>query len=253
MSAGSDSSNPEERELQLFAERDDPRARRELVERYTPLADRLAFRYRGRGEPIDDLKQVAALGLLNAIKRFDTERNVRFATFATTTILGELRRHLRDKTWSVRVPRSLQERWLEASRAAADLAQELGASPTIGQIAQRIGATTEEVLEAMDAGGAYTAGSLDAPVGDSSGGASVGDLIADVDRNLDNAEDRVAVAAHLRKLPERERVILYMRFFDGLTQTEIADRVGVSQMHVSRLLRKSLREVHAGLAADADG
>lgn len=253
MGAGTGSSGPDERELELFDGRHDPEARRQLVERYTPLANRLAMRYRGRGEPIDDLKQVAALGLLKAIDRFDVERNVRFATFATTTILGELRRHLRDKTWSVRVPRSLQERWLEASRAAADLAQELGASPTIGQIAARIGATTEEVLEAMDAGGAYTAGSLDAPVGDSAGAASVGDLIADVDSHLDTAEDRVAVSAHLRRLPERQRAILYMRFFQGMTQTEIADRVGISQMHVSRLLRESLRAVHAGLSADDTG
>ncbi len=235
----------------LFATRHDPEARRLIVERYTPLAERLAMRYRGRGESVDDLKQVAALGLLNAMERFDVDRNVKFATFATATILGELRRHLRDKAWAVRVPRSLQERWLEASRAASDLSQHLGRSPTIDQIAQRIGATAEEVLEAMDAGGAYNAGSLDAPVGNDEGSASLGDLIAEVDQHLDRADERVAVATHLRRLPERQRIILYLRFFEGLTQTEIAESVGVSQMHVSRLLRRALAELHAGVSEDS--
>jgi RNA polymerase sigma-B factor len=231
-------------DAELFADRDNPDHQRQLVDRYGPLADRLAWRFRGRGESIDDLKQVAALGLVHAMHRFDIQRNVRFATYATVTILGELRRHLRDKAWSVRVPRSLQERWLEASRAAADLSQELGASPTVDQIATRIGASVEEVLEAMDAGSSYTAGSLDAPAGSEPGSATIGDLVADVDLHLDNADNRIAVSDHLRRLPDRERVILYLRFFEGMTQTEIADRVGVSQMHVSRLLRKSLREVH---------
>lgn len=223
----------------------------ELVERHTPLAERLAWRYRGRGEGLDDLRQVAAVGLLNAAQRFDPERGVRFTTYATTTILGELRRHLRDRAWSVRVPRSLQERWLEASRTSADLTQRLGRPPTIDEIAAVMGVTTEEVLEAIDAGGAYAAGSLDAPVGDDEASATVADLLADVDANLEGADERVTVATHLRTLPDRERVILYLRFFEGLTQSEIAEQIGISQMHVSRLLRRSLADLRAALEEDA--
>lgn len=241
-----DHSTPDE---VLFARLSDSGVVEQLVARYTPLADRLALRYRGRGEPIDDLKQVAALGLLKAIQRFDPARQVKFATYATTTILGELRRHLRDKTWSVRVPRSLQERWLEASRAAADLSQRYGRSPRIDEIATVMGVTVEDVLEALDAGGAYTSGSLDALVGDDSL-ATVADLLADVDAHLETAHERVTVASHLRQLPDRQRLILYLRFFEGMTQTEIADRVGISQMHVSRLLRRSLGTLRSGLADD---
>lgn len=237
-------------EGELFANLADPSATAELVNRYTPLAERLALRYRGRGEPIDDLKQVAAMGLVNAIKRFDVDREVKFATYATATILGELRRHLRDKTWSVRVPRSLQEKWLEASRTAADLAQRQGRSPSVNDIARTMGVAAEDVLEAMDAGAAYTSGSLDAPVAEEDGATTIGDLIADVDDHLERTHERVTVATHLRALPDRERVILYLRFFDGLTQSEIAERVGISQMHVSRLLRRSLGDLRTSLGED---
>lgn len=237
-------------EAVLFEHRDDPEALRLIVERYTPLSDRLAFRYRGRGEPIDDLQQVSAIGLLKAIERFDIEREVKFATYATTTILGELRRHLRDKTWSVRVPRSLQERWLDVSRTSAELTQKQGRAPKVSEIAEAMDVSVEDVLEALDAGSAYTSGSLDTPVGDDSGGASIGDLLPDVDSNLANASDRVAVAEQLKSLPERQRVILYLRFFEGLTQGEISEKIGVSQMHVSRLLRKALVELRENLADD---
>jgi RNA polymerase sigma-B factor len=243
-----DASTPEE---DLFSDRDDPAARAEIVARYTQLAERLAMRYRGRGEPLDDLKQVAAVGLLNAIARYDHGREAKFATFATVTILGELRRHLRDKTWSVRVPRSLQERWLEASRTSTALAQRLGRSPTIAEIATDMGVTPEDVIEAIDAGSAYTSGSLDAPLGSERGSATVGDMIAHIDDHLEAAHARVAVSVHMRDLPERERLILYLRFFDGLTQSEIAEMVGISQMHVSRLLRRSLGRLRE-LLADQD-
>jgi RNA polymerase sigma-B factor len=242
-----DASTPEEA---LFLNRDDPAARAEIVSRYTPLANRLAFRYRGRTEPIDDLKQVAAMGLPHAINRFDPERQVRFASFAAATMLGELRRHLRDKAWSARVPRSLQEKWLEASRTAADLAQSNGRSPTIAEIARVMGVSAEDVLEAMDAGTAYNARSLDAPVGDEEGAASALDLLPEVDEHLETAHERVTVAVHLRELPDRERLILYLRFFEGLTQSEIAERIGISQMHVSRLLRRSLGLLRDHLGED---
>jgi RNA polymerase sigma-B factor len=237
-------------EAVLFSHRENEDAQRQLVLRYTPLAERLAFRYRGRGEPIDDLKQVAAMGLLQAITRFDTDRAVKFSTFATVTILGELRRHLRDKTWSVQVPRSLQERWLESSRTAAMLAQRTGKSPTVAEIAREMGVSAEDVLEAMDAGSAYTSGSLDQPLGSDDGSATVGDMLSVVDDRLESAHDRVTVAGHVRQLPERERLILYLRFFDGLTQSEIAEQIGISQMHVSRLLRRSLQHLREALAGE---
>ncbi len=237
--------------LDLLARRDDPRARRELVDAYDRLAVRLAMRYRGRGEPIDDLEQVARLGLVNAIERFDAGHQVKFATFATRTIVGELKRHLRDKTWSVRVPRSLQERWMESSRAAEDLTHRLGRSPTIDEIALEIGASREDVLEAMDAGSAYTAGSLDAPVGsDDSGSATVGDLLGDLDERLEMAGPWAAAADAIKALPDRERTILMMRFFDDRSQSEIAEAVGISQMHVSRLLRRTLDDLKAAASAE---
>lgn len=237
-------------EEELFQQRDNPVALRLIVDRYTPLSDRLALRYRGRGEPVDDLKQVSAIGLLKAIERFDADREVKFATYATTTILGELRRHLRDKTWSVRVPRSLQEGWLDVSKTSAELTQRYGRSPKVAEIAAAMDVSAEDVLEALDAGSAYTSGSLDTPLGEDSGGATIGDLLPDVDANLVNAGDRMAVAEQLKTLPDRQRVILYLRFFEGLTQGEIAEKIGVSQMHVSRLLRKALGELREHLADD---
>lgn len=246
---GYDDSTPDD---VLFAAREEPAAKAVLVSRYGDLARRLAMRYRGRGEQLDDLKQVAALGLLNAIARYDPDRETRFATFATVTILGELRRHLRDKAWSMRVPRSLQERWLEASTTANVLAQRLGRSPTIAEIAAEMGLAAEDVIEAMDAGSVYTSGSLDAPLGPDKDSTTVGDMLAHVDEHLEATHARVAVSTHLAQLPDRERLILYLRFFDGLTQSEIAEHVGISQMHVSRLLRRSLRHLREVLADAED-
>jgi RNA polymerase sigma-B factor len=225
---------------ELFARRNDPDARRLIVARYDRLATRLARRYRGRGEPVDDLEQVARVGLVNALDRFDPERGVQFSTFATRTILGELKRHLRDRTWSVRVPRSLQERWLESSRAIEDLTHSLSRSPTITEIAARIDATEDEVLEALDAGSAYTAGSLDLPLGDDDESGRLIDLLGAEDPDLVQVAPWTTLTETIGELPERERRILYLRFFEGRTQSEIGDQLGISQMHVSRLLRRAL-------------
>lgn len=241
-----------EETLALLADRANPASRRRLVEEFDPIAVRLALRYRGRGEPDDDLKQVARLGLVNAIERFDADFGVKFATFATRTIMGELKRHLRDKTWSIRVPRSLQERWLEVNRTASDLTHRLGRSPTVDEIANAIGATREEVLEAIDAGSAYTAGSLDAPIGDADdGGATRGDMIGSIDSELELAGPWASAVDHINQLPERERTILVLRFFEDRSQSEIAEVLGISQMHVSRLLRRSLADLRGLIGADA--
>lgn len=239
--------------LALLERRDDPDARRLLVEEFDGLAVRLAMRYRGRGEPQDDLTQVARLGLVNAIQRFDSAHGVKFATFATRTIMGELKRHLRDKTWAVRVPRSLQERWLETSRAAHDLTHRLNRSPTVDEIGREIGASREEVLEALDAGSAYTAGSLDAPLGgDDDTTSSYADMIGDFDPRLESAGPWAATVDHINRLPDRERAILVMRFFEDKSQTEIADALGISQMHVSRLLRRSLTDLRQLIGAASE-
>lgn len=239
-----------EREAAWFAARDQDSARRELVKEYDGLAKRLASRYRGRGEPKDDLEQVARLGLLKAIDRFDPDFGVQFATFATRTIVGELKRHLRDKTWSIRVPRSLQELWLEVSRAAEDLTHRLERSPTIDEIAAHVGASREDVLEALDAGSAYTASSLDSPVGNEDGSsATLADLMGRIDEDIEQAGLWAVAVDHIRGLPDRERAILVMRFFEDRSQSEIAEEMGISQMHVSRLLRRSLAELRQKVGA----
>jgi RNA polymerase sigma-B factor len=236
---------------ELFASRKEPAAVAAIVERYDGLAHRLALRYRGRGEPVDDLVQVARLGLVNAIERFDPDRGAKFATYATVTISGELKRHLRDKAWSVRVPRSLQERWLEVNRALGDLSQKLGREPTIYEVAEHIDVDPEDVLEALDVGSAYTAGSLDQPVGTEAGSRPLGDLLADRSSGaMEHADHRVDVAGHIDALPDRLQQILYLRFFEGRTQTEIGDAIGVSQMHVSRLLRQALGALREAVAND---
>lgn len=239
-----------EQELGWFSNRDDPQARQSIATEYDGLATRLAYRYRGRGEPQDDLEQVARIGLLNAINRFDPEFGVQFATFATRTIVGELKRHLRDKTWSVRVPRSLQELWLESSRAAEDLTHKLNRSPTVDEIAVAIGSSREDVLEAIDAGSAYTAGSLDAPVGsDDDSSATIGDLLGRLDDDIEQAGVWASAIDHIKGLPERQQAIIVLRFFDDKSQTEIAEEMGMSQMHVSRLLRRSIADLRTKVDA----
>ncbi len=235
----------------LWDRRDERAARDELVTAYRPLAERLARRFRGRGEAYDDLVQAASIGLINAVDRFDTEYGVKFTTYATRTIVGELKRYLRDRAWSVRVPRGLQEAALEAGRTRELLSHRLGRSPTVAELAAEMGISDDEVVEALEAGGAYTAASLDRPLdADDDGGATVGDRIGVEDESLALVDRWPDVAEAVRALPERERTILYLRFYEGRTQTEIAEHVGISQMHVSRLLRRSLAALRGSVEPD---
>ncbi len=220
-----------------FAATRDPQLREQLVEAHLGLAHQLARRFGHRGESHDDLVQVASLALINAVDRFDPDRGFEFSTFATRTVLGELKRHFRDKGWAVRAPRRVQELYLELGSAADALAQELGHPPTVGELAERTGATEEAVLEALEAGQGYRATSIDAP--DRQEGTIASRLGAD-DAGFVGADDHQVLVDALQTLPERDRVILQLRFVDGLTQSQIADRIGVSQMHVSRLLAASV-------------
>ena len=222
----------------------DMAAREELVEHYLPLARRLAARYRNSGEAQDDLEQVASLGLVKALDRFEPGVGP-FARYAVPTIVGELKRHFRDKGWGVRVPRYLQERVMEVNDAVERLATELGRSPTPRDVAEMTGMSLEEVLEAMDAASAYTPMSLDAPQpgGDEDDDSSLGQRIGERDPRYELAEWRPSVAPALAALEPRDQEILRLRFAEDLTQSEIAARVGISQMHVSRLLRRSLEQL----------
>jgi len=194
---------------------------------------------------------VATIGLVKAVDRFDPDRNVEFSTYATPTIVGELKRHFRDKGWAVRVPRRLQELNLRVGPVIAKLSQELQHSPTVAEIATAAGATQDEVLEALDSAHAYSLISLDA--GTNEEGLSYHEQIGDLDEALEALEDRVSVAPLLRQLPPRERRMLHLRFFKGLTQSEIAEELGISQMHVSRLLAKTLATLRAGLKDEGKG
>jgi RNA polymerase sigma-B factor len=215
----------------------DRAARAELAERMLPLARSLARRYAGRGEPLDDLEQVASLGLLKAIDRFDVSRDVRFATFAVPTIVGELKRHFRDRGWMLRVPRDIQELCARVARCRETLTRELGRSPTVPEVASTLGAAVEQVLEALRAADAYRMMSLDEPLAE---GAGALDAIGGDDEGFELAEHRVLLRRGLDGLGAREREIVRLRFYEGLTQREIARAVGVSQMHVSRLIRRSI-------------
>jgi RNA polymerase sigma-B factor len=233
-----------------FAETRDLTTRGDIIEAHLGLAEYLARRFTNRGEPLDDLVQVASLGLVKAVERFDPSRGLEFTTFATPTILGELKRHFRDKGWAVRVPRRVQELHLRVSRVVDELSLELGRSATIQEIAARSGTTEDEVVEAIDAGSAYRSASLDAGR-DDDGAPGLLATLGDEDPELDSAERRAALEPLLSSLQPRERAILYLRFYEGLTQSEIAQRLGISQMHVSRLLTRSLaqlRERSGGIA-----
>jgi RNA polymerase sigma-B factor len=225
----------------------DRRARNELIEAHRPLATHLARRYANRGEPLDDLVQVAFVGMLKAVERFDPERGLEFSTFATATVDGELKRHFRDKTWSVRVPRRSQELHLRLAPTVALLTQRLGHAPRIPEIAHELGISEEEVLEAMEVGGAYRSASLDAAGSEGRDSIGLAERLGTLDGNFDLAEHRVVIERALEALPERERMIIRLRFFDDLTQSEIAEHVGVSQMHVSRLLARSLADLRQQL------
>jgi RNA polymerase sigma-B factor len=233
-----------------YAQSRDPQLRNELVEAHVRLAEYLASRFAHRGEPIEDLRQVALLALVKAVERFDPDRGLQFSSFATPTILGEIKRHFRDRGWAVRVPRRVQELHLSLNTTAAELAHELGRTPTPSELAGRAGASEEEVLEAMEAGSLYRLSSIDAPrPGDTSGSQLAERLGAD-DDEMASVDDRALVSQLMERLPERERHIVYLRFFRGLSQSEIAERIGISQMHVSRLLAKSLAILGEGLTED---
>jgi RNA polymerase sigma-B factor len=219
----------------------DQAARAELVERYMPLARRMASRYSGISEPYDDLLQVASLGLLNAVDRFDPSRGIPFAGFAKPTILGELKRHFRDKVWTVRVPRSVHDRMAEVERATAKLTLEVGRPPSVEEVADQVGITAAEVLEVLEARHNRRPLSLDAPpTGEDPDEASGAEWVGRPDGNFDLVDDRLAMESVLPILEEREREVLRLRFVEELPQTEIAARVGCSQMHISRSLRRSL-------------
>ena len=228
----------------------DRRLRDALISDHLGLAIALARRFAGRGEAVDDLEQIATLGLLKAVERFEPERGLAFSTFATPTISGEIKRHFRDRSWSVRVPRALQELGLRLTATVADLTNDLGRSPTLDEIAAELDVDTEAVLEAMEANRAYATQSLDAQLpGDDR---SLGDTIGSDEPGMDDVEVRMVVGDLLETLPEREQAILRLRFFEGLTQTEIASQVGISQMHVSRLLSRSLETLRRDVTKQAD-
>ena len=228
----------------------DVAAREELVERFMPLARELALRYSYTDEPFDDLLQVASLGLLKAIDRFEPGRGSKFTSYAAPTILGELKRHFRDKGWALHVSRDLQERSLAVSHQREALSKQLGRSPTVKEIAAALGRSVESVLEAVEAAGAYEASSLDAPAarGDDESGPLV-DLIGAEDRHFQLVESREALASTWQDLPSIEQEVVRLRFTENLTQREIGERVGYSQMHVSRLLRRALRRLETAAAA----
>jgi RNA polymerase sigma-B factor len=234
------SSHEDRRLLERYHHEGDPAAREALVERFLPLARQLARRYQRAGEPLDDLIQVASLGLLKAIERFDPARETAFSSFAVPTILGELKRHFRDKGWSVRVPRDLQELAVKVDRVGEDMSRELGRAPTPAEIGERVGSTPEQVLEAREAAGAYRAVSLDRPRNEEDEDGELVDAFGSEDHGFAVAEDAATVQRLMRVLSEREREVLRLRFEEDLTQSEIGDIVGVSQMHVSRLIRQSI-------------
>jgi RNA polymerase sigma-B factor len=237
--------------LRKYHEEGDLHAREKLIEQYMSLVRSLARRYSYRGEQLEDLVQIGAIGLIKAIDRFDLERGVELTTYATPNIIGEIKRHFRDKGWSVRVPRGLQELNVQLSRLMEQLTVQLGRSPTIAELAKASGSPEEDVLEALESGRAYSSLSL------SSGGGGDGDedldpleSIGTEEHQYEVSEDRAVLAPGFRILDERERHILQLRFFDGLTQSQIAQQVGISQMHVSRLIRRSLEKIRDEIAVD---
>jgi RNA polymerase sigma-B factor len=222
-------------------------ARDALVQMHLPLVEHLARRFRNRGEPLDDLVQVATIGLIKSIDRFDTERGVEFSTYATPTIVGEIKRHFRDKGWAVRVPRRLQELRLALTTATSELAQRHGRSPTVHELAEHLKLSEDEVLEGLESANAYSTLSLDAPEQDDEDSLAVADTLGSEDEELEGVEYRESLKPLLEQLPPREKKILLLRFFGGMTQSQIAAEIGISQMHVSRLLSRTLAQLRAGL------
>ena len=238
--------------LRKYHEEGDLQAREKLIEQYMSLVRSLARRYSYRGEQLEDLVQIGAIGLIKAIDRFDLERGVELTTYATPNIIGEIKRHFRDKGWSVRVPRGLQELNVQLSRLVESLTVQLGRSPTIPELAKAAGVEEEAALEALESGRAYSSLSLSVGGGGSDGDEDIDPMesIGTEEHQFEVSEDRAVLAPGFAVLDERERKILQLRFFDGLTQSQIAQQVGISQMHVSRLIRRSLEKIRDEIAAD---
>jgi RNA polymerase sigma-B factor len=228
----------------------DRKLRDQLVAEHARFAEYLARRYARRGEPLEDLSQVAVVGLVNAVERYDPDRGFTFTAFAAPTITGEIKRHFRDRTWLVKVPRQMQDLSLQIEELRSALGHELGRAPTVPEIAERAGVDEEDVLLAMEASGAYRLASIDGSPDDH--GAGAGTHFGAPDARLDDADDRVMLTDALASLPVRERRIVHLRFYEGLTQSEIAARIGISQMHVSRLLTRSLGRMAERLGAMQD-
>jgi RNA polymerase sigma-B factor len=231
----------------------DQSVRDRLILEHQNLVHFLAGKFANRGIPLEDLVQVGMIGLINAVDRFDPERGIKFSTFATPTIVGEIRRHFRDKGWSVKVPRRLQELNLATSRAVDDLSGRLKRPPTVQEVAELIGASIEETLEAMELGNAYDTVSLDTPIaggGGESGQLSLSEFLGEEDSSLRRLEDFGDLKAAMAKLEPRERAIIYYRYFKELSQSQVADRLGISQMHVSRLQQRALRRLKELLSAE---
>ncbi|MGH4011097.1 MAG: SigB/SigF/SigG family RNA polymerase sigma factor, partial [Pseudonocardiaceae bacterium] len=225
---------------------DDParqQLREQLISGYRPMAEHIARRFTGRGEPLDDLVQVATVGLINAVDRFEPDRGCDFSSFAIPTITGEVRRYFRDHGWSARVPRRLKDLHIAIRGTLAELSQQLGRAPRPSEIAVRLGVPTAEVIEGLRAGDAYRSSSLDELLGAGEGAATLGEVIGGLDSDLELIDDREALRPLLAELAPRERTILALRFFRQMTQTQIADHVGISQMHVSRVLRQTLEHL----------
>ncbi|MFC4783789.1 RNA polymerase sigma factor SigF [Nocardioides sp. MAHUQ-72] len=222
-------------------------AREGLVHLHLPLVEHCARRFRNRGEPFEDLVQVGTIGLIKSIDRFDSDRGVEFSTYATPTIIGEIKRYFRDKGWAIRVPRRLQELRMQIGATTAELTQSLGRSPTPRELAESIGCTVEEIVEGIESSNAYSTLSLDASDDSDDSAATMLDAIGVDDHNLEHVEIRESIKPLLDRLPAREKKILLLRFFKNMTQSQIAEEIGVSQMHVSRLLNRTLEQLRASL------
>ena len=233
-----------------LAEGGDAGVRDELVRMHLPLVEYLARRFRNRGEPLEDLVQVATIGLIKSVDRFDLDRGVEFSTYATPTIVGEIKRHFRDKGWAIRVPRRLQELKLTLTKATGELSQSLGRSPTVAELASHLKLSEEEILEGLESANAYSAVSLDATDSGDDDSPAVADSLGMVDEALEGVEYRESLKPLLDRLPPREKKILVLRFFGNMTQSQIAGELGISQMHVSRLLARTLAQLREGLLTD---
>lgn len=239
--------------LRSYHERGDLAARERLIERYMSLVRSLARRYASRGEQLDDLTQIGAIGLIKAIDRFDLDRGVELTTYATPNIIGEIKRHFRDHGWAVRVPRGLQELSIQLMHVVERLTVEYQRSPTIGELAEATGVSEEEVLEALEAGRAYSPLSLSVAPGSDDEDLDPLESLGSEEHEYEVSEDRAVLEPGMRVLDERERTILRLRFYEGLTQSQIAQQVGISQMHVSRLIRRALDKVRTEIAPELNG